>query len=51
MSDLFWPGDERAGTNMTEGSFLAAMVRVGSRLEPAPALVPVRGTSRTTTDG
>jgi 3-carboxy-cis,cis-muconate cycloisomerase len=28
MSDLFWPGDERAGTTMTEGSFLAAMVRV-----------------------
>jgi 3-carboxy-cis,cis-muconate cycloisomerase len=28
MSDLFWPGDERAGTTMTEASFLAAMVRV-----------------------
>ena len=28
MSDLFWPGDERAGATMTEASFLAAMVRV-----------------------
>ncbi len=28
MSDLFWPGDERAGATLTEASFLAAMVRV-----------------------
>ncbi|MEP6650529.1 MAG: lyase family protein [Lapillicoccus sp.] len=28
MTDLFWPGDERAGTTMSEASFLAAMVRV-----------------------
>jgi 3-carboxy-cis,cis-muconate cycloisomerase len=28
MTDLFWPGDERAGDTMSEGAFLAAMVRV-----------------------
>jgi 3-carboxy-cis,cis-muconate cycloisomerase len=28
MSDLFWPGDERAGATMTAASFLTAMVRV-----------------------
>jgi 3-carboxy-cis,cis-muconate cycloisomerase len=28
MSNLFWPGDERAGDAMSEASFLAAMVRV-----------------------
>jgi 3-carboxy-cis,cis-muconate cycloisomerase len=28
MTDLFWPGDERAGATMSEPSFLAAMVRV-----------------------
>ncbi|HEU4999832.1 MAG TPA: lyase family protein [Lapillicoccus sp.] len=28
MSNLFWPGDERAGDVMSEASFLAAMVRV-----------------------
>ena len=28
MTDLFWPGDERAGDLLTEESFLAAMVRV-----------------------
>jgi len=28
MTDLFWPGDERAGTTMSEPCFLAAMVRV-----------------------
>lgn len=28
MTDLFWPGDERAGTIMTSGSFLGAMVAV-----------------------
>jgi 3-carboxy-cis,cis-muconate cycloisomerase len=28
MSDLFWPGDERAGDAMSPASFLAAMVRV-----------------------
>jgi 3-carboxy-cis,cis-muconate cycloisomerase len=28
MTDLFWPGDERAGTTMSAASFLAAMVRV-----------------------
>jgi len=28
MSDLFWPGDERAGDTMSPASFLAAMVRV-----------------------
>jgi 3-carboxy-cis,cis-muconate cycloisomerase len=28
MTDLFWPGDERAGNAMSEDSFLAAMVRV-----------------------
>ena len=31
MTDLFWPGDERAGTVMTPESFLAAMVRVEDR--------------------
>jgi 3-carboxy-cis,cis-muconate cycloisomerase len=28
MSNLFWPGDERAGTTMTQASFLEALVRV-----------------------
>jgi 3-carboxy-cis,cis-muconate cycloisomerase len=28
MSDLFWPGEERAGDTMSPVSFLAAMVRV-----------------------
>ncbi|HEU4331254.1 MAG TPA: lyase family protein [Lapillicoccus sp.] len=28
MSDLFWPGDERAGDAMSQRSFLAAMVQV-----------------------
>ena len=28
MTDLFWPGDERAGATMSEPSFLAAMVEV-----------------------
>jgi 3-carboxy-cis,cis-muconate cycloisomerase len=28
MTDLFWPGDERAGATMSPESFLAAMVRV-----------------------
>lgn len=30
MSDLFWPGDERAGEILSEPTFLAAMVRVES---------------------
>lgn len=28
MTDLFWPGDERAGSLMSDGSLLDAMVRV-----------------------
>jgi 3-carboxy-cis,cis-muconate cycloisomerase len=28
MTDLFWPGDERAGESMSDGAFLAAMVAV-----------------------
>ena len=28
MSDLLWPGDERGGDHLTEGSFLRAMVKV-----------------------
>ncbi len=28
MTDLFWPGDDRAGATMSQASFLAAMVRV-----------------------
>ena len=28
MTDLFWPGDERAGDTLSEAAFLAAMVRV-----------------------
>jgi 3-carboxy-cis,cis-muconate cycloisomerase len=28
MSDLFWPGDDRAGTLMSDAAFLAAMVLV-----------------------
>ncbi len=28
MSDLFWPGDERAGDHLTDAAFLAAMVDV-----------------------
>jgi 3-carboxy-cis,cis-muconate cycloisomerase len=28
MSDLFWPGDQRAGELMSDGAFLAAMVAV-----------------------
>src|SRR5689334_2878958 len=28
MSDLFWPGDDRAGDIMSPAAFLAAMVRV-----------------------
>jgi 3-carboxy-cis,cis-muconate cycloisomerase len=31
VTDLFWPGDERAGTVMSPESFLAAMVRVEDR--------------------
>jgi 3-carboxy-cis,cis-muconate cycloisomerase len=31
VTDLFWPGDERAGTVMSSESFLAAMVRVEDR--------------------
>jgi 3-carboxy-cis,cis-muconate cycloisomerase len=28
MTDLFWPGDQRAGESMSDGAFLAAMVAV-----------------------
>lgn len=28
MTDLFWPGDNRAGDLMSESAFLAAMVEV-----------------------
>ena len=28
MTDLFWAGDERAGSAMSQTSFLSAMVRV-----------------------
>ena len=28
MSDLFWPGDERAGSLMTQSALLDAMVQV-----------------------
>lgn len=52
MTDLFWPGDERAGSLMSdpalleamatvEGAWLAALVDAG--LAPEPARHPVRG--------
>jgi 3-carboxy-cis,cis-muconate cycloisomerase len=52
MTDLFWPGDERAGTLMSEVSLLEAMVTVetawlaalvGSGLAPSDASVDLTG--------
>ncbi len=40
MSDLFWPGDRRAGDLFTDGAFLEAMVRVESAWADADLAVP-----------
>ena len=40
MSDLFWPGDHRAGDLFTDRAFLEAMVRVESAWADADLAVP-----------
>ena len=43
MSDLFWPGDERAGELMSESALLHAMVRVESAWLAALVAVGIAG--------
>ncbi|MDT3444546.1 lyase family protein [Pseudofrankia sp. BMG5.37] len=45
MSDLFWPGDERAGDLVTEASWLAAMARVEQAWLDALARAEIAPTS------
>ena len=40
MSDLFWPGDRRAGELFTDAAFRAALVRVESAWVDAELSVP-----------